>query len=130
MENKGAFVRILVSNVEQSLKFYTETLGFILAQKPTSEFGVVETPVGSRFPARISLTTQVYPGQTLGKCESISLGIFLESQEDLEIAVKELKEKGVVFTSDFINDGLSVFIFLVDPDKNPLYMGANRQISA
>jgi catechol 2,3-dioxygenase-like lactoylglutathione lyase family enzyme len=130
MNNRGAFVRIIVSNIEQSIKFYTETLGFIVVQKPSSESAVIEPPLNAQFRPRISLTTAFYIGQNPGNCQSLSVGILLDSEEAFDIAVKELKEKGVKFTTDIISEGLSVFVFFVDPDNNPLYIGANRQLSA
>lgn len=65
---------------------------------------VVLAPVDPRFvdpkdpKLLVSLTTRAHSGQSPRKCESLSLGIHLDSPEDLDNAMKELTEKGVVFT--------------------------------
>jgi catechol 2,3-dioxygenase-like lactoylglutathione lyase family enzyme len=128
MENKGSVITIIVSNLERSRKFYTETLGFFL-NKPRSDEkrAVLDTPAGSQFPVRVSLTTEIPSGSSPGKSGSILLGILLDSEGLFKLAVDELKKKGV--KTSVIDEGMSVIAYFADPEGNPLFIGYNRELS-
>jgi catechol 2,3-dioxygenase-like lactoylglutathione lyase family enzyme len=129
MENKGSIVTIIVSNLEQSRNFYTEILGFFLnVPRSTEKQAVLETPAGSQYPITVSLTTEIPSGWSPGKSGSVSLGILLYDSEDVFYkAVEELKNKGV--KTSVTDEGLSMIAYFVDPDGNPLFIGAHRQLS-
>ena len=129
MENKGSIVTIIVSNLERSRKFYTETLGFFLNEpRSTEKEAVLDTPAGSEYPVRVSLTTEIPSGWSPGKSGSISLGILLYDSEDVfHKAVEELENKGV--KTSVTDDGMSMIAYFADPDGNPLFIGAHRQLS-
>jgi catechol 2,3-dioxygenase-like lactoylglutathione lyase family enzyme len=129
MENKGSIVTIIVSNLEQSRKFYTETLGFFLNEpRSTEKEAVLDTPAGSEYPIRVGLTTEIPSGWSPGKSGSISLGILLYDSEDIFYkAVEELKNKGV--KTSVTDEGLSMIAYFTDPDGNPLFIGAHRELS-
>jgi catechol 2,3-dioxygenase-like lactoylglutathione lyase family enzyme len=128
MENKGSLVTIITSNLEQSRKFYTETLGFFLNEpRSTEKQAVLDTPAGSEYPVRVVLTTEIPSGWSPGKSGSISLGILLESEGSFNLAVDDLTKKGVKTSVTY--EGMSMIAYFADPDGNPLYIGANRQLS-
>jgi hypothetical protein len=89
---------------------------------------VIETPGSSQYNITVILTTEIPSGWSPGKSGSISLGILLEDYEAVFYnAVEELK-KAKVETS-VTDEGLSMIAYFKDPDGNPLFIGAHRQLS-
>lgn len=111
---KHASVTLMVSDFDRAVRFYTETLGLPLKGRYENEFAEVEAP---------GLNIGLHP---LGTQEpeakprrSITLGLQVD---DLEAAIKDLKGRGVRFTSDTSEDGFLSLIFFEDPDGYTLYL--------
>jgi hypothetical protein len=89
---------------------------------------VLETPGSSQYSITVSLTTETPSGWSPGKSGGISLGILLDDFEAVFYkAVEELKNKGV--NPSVTDEGLTMIAYFKDPDGNPLFIGAHRQLS-
>jgi catechol 2,3-dioxygenase-like lactoylglutathione lyase family enzyme len=114
---KEANMTLMVSNIERSIRFYTEVLGLKLKARYGDQFAQIEAP-GSI----IALHPSSEKGPQPGKSESLSIGFAVDR---LELAVEELKSKGVVFSR--ISDDVQVRLaFFTDPDGNPLYLSQTK----
>ena len=58
-------------------------------------------------------------GPRPGNSESLSIGFTVDN---LQKVMAALKNKGVVFSQNTIEDGPVKIAFFADPDKNPLYL--------
>jgi catechol 2,3-dioxygenase-like lactoylglutathione lyase family enzyme len=127
MENKGSIVTIIVSDLERSRKFYTETLGFFLDKLHSHEKqATLKTPGSSPYSITVSLTTETPSGWSPGISGGISLGILPDdSKAGFYKAVEELKNKGV--NPSVTVEGLTLTAYFKDPDGNPLFIGAHSQ---
>lgn len=109
-----ANLTLMVSDFDRSVRFYTETLGLKLKSRYENEWAEVEAP---------GLTIGLHPARKPtpdpGRSESLSVGLGVDN---LETAMTELKDKGVVFSPDIIEDGPLRIVYFTDPDKNPLYL--------
>ena len=84
-ESATALPTIAVSDIDRAKKFYGEILGFKITEDLTS--GVrFETGSGSSF--------FVYPSQFAGSNKATYMGFEVQ---DLDAAVKELRDRGIVF---------------------------------
>jgi catechol 2,3-dioxygenase-like lactoylglutathione lyase family enzyme len=112
---------IAVSDIERAKKFYGETLGL----KP-----VDERADGVRYEAGGGTLVLVYPSQFAGTAQSTYMGFDVE---DLEKAVGELRDRGVVF-EEYDMPGLKTVdgiaeiegvkgAWFKDPDGNILSIG-------
>jgi catechol 2,3-dioxygenase-like lactoylglutathione lyase family enzyme len=115
---QNANVTVIVSNMDKSIKFYTEILGLKLISRSDisgNDYAVIQAP---------GLTIGLNPiqrGIQPGKCESLSIGFEIDN---LENAMTELKTKGVVFLPKIVVEGPVKLAFFTDLDKNPLYLVA------
>jgi catechol 2,3-dioxygenase-like lactoylglutathione lyase family enzyme len=112
---KEANATVIVSDLSRSLKFYTETLGLHLKSQVGNDWAEVTAP---------GLTIGLHPvvgehGPKPGNSESLAIGFTVDN---LENDMKALKNKGVMFSPNIIEDGPVKIGFFVDPDKNPLYL--------
>jgi catechol 2,3-dioxygenase-like lactoylglutathione lyase family enzyme len=110
---KEANVTLMVRDIERAVRFYTDVLGLKLKARYGDQFAQVEAPG-----TIIALHPASEKGPQPGKSESISIGFAVDK---LDVAVNELKSKGVVFSR--ISDDVQVKLaFFTDPDGNPLYL--------
>ena len=114
MYNSGN-VTIYVSNMDQSVKFYTETLGLKLQYRFGDHWASVEVGKG--------LTIGLHPASAenpSGRKGSMAIG--LELTGSIEDAMTKLGAKGVKFQG-VINEGKAgKFAHFEDPDGNQLYL--------
>ena len=112
----GGHVALVVSDVEASLRFYTEVLGLTPMERHGNDWVVVSGrgltlglhPAGKHYPA---------PG-TRG---ALMLGFEVDGRIDDEVAL--LKAKGVRFAGDIMRDPRAgAFANFTDPDGNALYL--------
>jgi catechol 2,3-dioxygenase-like lactoylglutathione lyase family enzyme len=112
---------IAVSDIEKAKKFYGETLGL----KPADE-----RADGIRYEAGGGTLVLVYPSQFAGTAQSTYMGFDVD---DVEKAVAELRERGVVF-EEYDMPGLKTVngiaeiegvkgAWFKDPDGNILSIG-------
>lgn len=114
---KEANVTLIVSSIENSVRFYTDVLGLKLKARYGDHFAQVEVPG-----AIIALHPAIEDGQQPGKSESMSIGF---SVDNLEGAIDELKAKGVNF-SRIADDEQVKLAFFTDLDGNPLYLSQSK----
>jgi glyoxylase I family protein len=112
-------VRYQVKDVERSIRFYTDTLGFKVDRKALPAFGQVSlgdlTLILSGPGASGSRKMPDWRGQEPGGANRIILRV-----EDLDDAVAELKEREVLFLNETeVGPGGSQ-IQIEDPDGNPV----------
>src|SRR5438874_85382 len=118
MEEKmfyGGNVTVYVSNMDASVRFYSETLGLRLAYRFGDQFASVEAGKG--------LTIGLHPASDAwpaGKKGSMAIG--LELAGSIEDAVKTLASRGVHFHGPIQRDKSGAFAFFDDPDGNRLYV--------
>ena len=108
-------VTVLVSNMDASVRFYTEVLGLKLQYRFGDHWASVEAGKG--------LTIGLHPASehsTAGRKGSMSIG--LELSGSIHDAMRVLEAKGVKFEG-IVNEGKAgSFVAFEDPDGNPLYL--------
>jgi catechol 2,3-dioxygenase-like lactoylglutathione lyase family enzyme len=113
----GGNVTVMVSNMDASVRFYTEVLGMKLTNRFGDHWATVDAggglviglhPASAKYPA---------PGTKGGTL------IGLEIDEPIQRVVDRLRGKGVRFLGPIINDaGAGSFVDLEDPDGNFIYL--------
>ena len=108
-------VTIYVSNMDRTVKFYSETLGLKLAYRFGDNWAAVEIGKG--------LTIGLHPAsEQMPAGQKGSMAIGLELSGSIHEAVKILESKGVTFHGP-INEGKAgSFVGFEDPDGNQLYL--------
>ena len=107
---------IYVSDFDQTLAFYTETLGFDLRMRVEDHWAEVDAGGGMVIGIHPATPHAPKPG-TAG---SMSLGFMVEGT--IEDAVEGLSERGVLFEGAIQDDGAVKLVHFSDPDGNPLYL--------
>ena len=110
MINKIGFISYTVSNLQQSVNFYQNLLGFelILSHDGWAEFNIS----GQRF--------AIYEiNNEKNKNEQAGAIVYFEANP-IETIVKNLQEKGVKFSGQVKAYSYGKLILFSDPDKNPL----------
>jgi catechol 2,3-dioxygenase len=124
-----AHVVLKVRNLEQSQKFYTETLGMRVI-KDVPQLRAVFLSFNGRDHHEIALfeigakAEAPKPNQT----GMLHVAFRLRTEDDLVAAYKELKEKGVP-VSFTVNHGVSKSIYFRDPDDNELEVYLDNDIA-
>jgi catechol 2,3-dioxygenase-like lactoylglutathione lyase family enzyme len=112
----GGNVTVYVSNMDQSVRFYSETLGLRLAYRFGDHWASIEAGTG--------LTIGLHPASSqvpAGRKGSMAIGLQLKGS--IQDAVSTLKARGVRFQGEQINEGKAgSFIGFEDPDGNQLYL--------
>ena len=104
---------LVVSDIDRSIKFYTEGLGLKLGKRNENYWAELEAP---------GLTIGLHPQEAdlkVSKAESIFIGF---SVDELDSAVTELKDKGIDKGSRIIGDGPLRIAYFSDPDGYRLYL--------
>jgi len=113
---KGGNATIYVTDMDQSVSFYTETLGLRLAFRAGDHWASIDAgdglqlglhPAGGHLPA---------PG-TAG---AITVGLAVD--EPIEQVVSILEKRGVIVRGPVVDDGQLKLAFFTDPDGNELYL--------
>ena len=120
MKARNVWTSVIVSNMVEAVKFYTEKLGFKPPEKfdPNSSYIILEAPGGLIVLKSVTWVQAEY--QKPGDCKSLSIGIAVDDVED---DMKELQSKGVIFDPPHVvKSEPNTFAFFTDPDKNPLYL--------
>lgn len=109
MFNSGN-VTIPVTNMDRSVRFYTDALGLKLAYRYGDHFAAVQLG---------GLTIGLHPASE-PKHGSMSIGFDLIGS--IDEAMRELQAKGVTFTGPVSEGKAGKFVHFTDPDGNSLYM--------
>jgi lactoylglutathione lyase len=105
---KVKYATIIVENMEMSVKFYTEVMGFEIDSQFTPRPGVVITLLKSEGDAMVELIKN-----TENEIGLFSVGMDVK---DLNTTVKELKSKGAKITMEPIPITNGMLAFLEDPN--------------
>jgi catechol 2,3-dioxygenase-like lactoylglutathione lyase family enzyme len=112
----GGNATVFVSDMNNAVAFYTETLGLELRQRFGDHWAEVQA--GGMV---IGLHPKSDDAPAPGTSGAISIG--LEVAGDIHTVVKQLSAKGVRFRGPVVNDGGAVALaFFGDPDGNDLYL--------
>jgi catechol 2,3-dioxygenase-like lactoylglutathione lyase family enzyme len=113
MLSKG-ITTIFVTDMDRSIRFYTETLGLRLAQRFGNHWGQVEAG---------QLVIGLHPESAqspAGRNGSITIGLTFSTP--IEQAVSMLQQKGVKFQGPITQDNAGKIAYFEDPDGNLLYL--------
>ena len=118
----GGLVTVFVTDMDRSVRFYTEQLGLKLLQRYENHFATVDAGHG--------LTIGLHPTATATPAAEpktgISIGLYLEGS--IGDAVAELEARGVKFVGSIVNEGKAgKFAYLTDPDGNSLYVAEMKE---
>lgn len=112
----GGNATVFVSDMDASVKFYTEVLGLKLTNRFGNNWATVEA--GKGLTIGLHPASPKYPAP--GTKGAMMLG--LEIDEPIEGVVARLSEKGVRMKGSIIRDEGGSFSHLGDPDGNEIYL--------
>ena len=118
---RGGVVTVYVSDMDRSVRFYAETLGFRLTERHGNHWASLDGGPG--------LTIGLHPATAeipAGRPGSIALGLYTE--RPIAEAVRELASRGVRFSGPVIDDKALSLAFFTDPDGNPLYIAEMKPV--
>jgi len=114
----GGVATVYVSDLDQSMKFYTEVLGLQSVFLSAGKWGQARAPDGTS----IGLHPMSPKAPKPGISGSISIGFMVGGPIDQ--AVSRLKAQGVKFRGPVVSDGPIKLAFFGDPDGNDLYLAS------
>ena len=105
-------VTLMVPDMNEAVRFYTETLGLHLKARYGDEFAVVEAP---------GLTIGLHPLPTAQSPQSnlMSIGLGVES---LETTMQQLSARGLRFIGPIREDPPIRIAYFAGPGGTPLYL--------
>jgi catechol 2,3-dioxygenase-like lactoylglutathione lyase family enzyme len=112
----GGNATVFVSNMDNSVRFYTEVLGLKLTNRFGDHWATVEA--GKGLTIGLHPASSKYPAP--GTKGAMMLG--LEVDEPIAGMVARLSGKGVRMLGSIIQDGPRNFAHLEDPDGNEIYL--------
>jgi catechol 2,3-dioxygenase len=124
-----AHIVLKVRNLEESKKFYTETLG-LQVMKDVPQLRAVFLSFNGRDHHEIALFEIGAKAEAPQASQTgmLHFAMRLRTEEDLVAAYKELKEKGVP-VSFTVNHGVSKSVYFRDPDNNELEVYCDNDIA-
>ena len=114
-----ATVRYLVSDVERSIDFYTQSLGFKLEQKRTPAIAMVSKGDLTLWLAGPP-SSAARPMPDGRRPEPGGWNRFVVEVHDLPARVAEMRKKGMRFRNEVVTGPGGKQILLEDPDGNPV----------
>ena len=119
----GGNATVFVSNMDASVRFYTEILGLRLTNRFGNNWATVEAGKG--------LTIGLHPASPKYPAPGTKGGTMpgLEIDEPIEGVVSRLSEKGARITGSIIKDVMGNFVHLEDPDGNEIYLWETQPAS-
>ncbi len=110
---KSGNVNIMVSDIPNAIKFYTESLGLKLKRNYNNHWAKIEGP-------GITIGLLLRGNETItGDSISITFEV-----ANIEKSIAELEIKGIKFLPN--EDEMIKLAFFTDPDNNPLYLVENK----
>jgi predicted enzyme related to lactoylglutathione lyase len=120
----GGNATIIVANMDNSIRFYTEVLGLTLTNRFGNDWATVRAGEGLTIGIHPASPKYPHPG-TKG---SIILG--LEIDVPVERAVSRLADHGVIVKGSIVRSEPGNFVSLEDPDGNDIYLWEKVRQSA
>jgi glyoxylase I family protein len=114
-----ATIRYLVSDVDRSIDFYTNSLGFRLVQKMGPPFAIVSKGDLTLWLAGPQ-SSAARPMPDGRRPEAGGWNRFVVEVEDLSSRVAEMKRTGARFRNEVVEGPGGKQILLEDPDGNPV----------
>lgn len=110
-----AKITVVVSDLDASIRFYTETLGLKLKHRLSNRWAEIEAPG-----MIIALRPRMDPAATfeVGYAHLL-IGLWVK---DLEEARNTLESRGVCFEGEIVEFDPVRILFFNDPDLTPLYI--------
>src|ERR1700761_6283737 len=108
----GGNATVFVSNMDRSVRFYTEVLGLRLTNRFGDSWATVEA--GKGLTIGLHPASEKYPAP--GVKGAMMLG--LEIDEPIEGVLARLNEKGTRAKSPIVRTEMGNFVHLEDPDGN------------
>lgn len=112
----GGNATIIVANMDNSIRFYTEVLGLRLTNRFGNDWATVSA--GDGLTVGIHPASPKYPDP--GTKGSIILGF--EIDVPVETAVSRLANHGVTVKGSIVRSDPGNFVSLEDPDGNDIYL--------
>ena len=105
-------VTLMVPDMAEAIRFYTESLGLRLKARYGDEFAVLEAP---------GLTIGLHPQPAASPLQSpaISIGLGVES---VEVAMESLTARGIHFSGPIVEDPPIRVVHFKGPGAVPLYL--------
>lgn len=118
----GGIVTVFVTDMDRSVRFYTEQLGLKLLQRYENQFATIDGGHG----LTIGLHPSVSASPAGDKKTGISIGLYLTGT--IRDAVTALSGRGIVFESPIVNEEtVGRFAYFNDPDGNSLYVAEMKE---
>lgn len=111
----GAMPTVFVTDMDKAVRFYTETLGLTLLQRYGNHWASIDAGHGQTIGLH-----PASPQNPAGQRGSITIGFHLS--EPIKQAVSRLKDRGVVFSGDIVDDTQLLIAHFRDPDGNEFYL--------
>jgi catechol 2,3-dioxygenase-like lactoylglutathione lyase family enzyme len=108
----GGIVTIYVTDMDRSVRFYTEQLGLKLLKRYENHFATIDGGHG--------MTIGLHPAEKVSAAGGIVVGLYLTGK--MADAVKTLEARGIVFEQHADQGKAGRFARFADPDGNPLYI--------
>lgn len=119
----GGNATVFVSNMDASVRFYTEVLGLRLSNRFGNNWATVDA--GKGLTIGLHPASAKYPAP--GTKGAVMLG--LEIDEPIAGMVARLSEKGVRIKGSIVEDESGNFAHLEDPDGNEIYLWETDPVS-
>jgi catechol 2,3-dioxygenase-like lactoylglutathione lyase family enzyme len=116
----GGNATLAVSDVDRSVRFYVETLGFKLRYRAGDEWAEVDAGGG------LILGLHRAKGQGPGPGARGSISVGLDLNQPIADVVEVLANRGVRFHGPIKEDAAVRLAFFEDPDGNALYLAEPR----
>ena len=115
----GGIVTVFVTDMDRSVRFYTEQLGLRLLQRYGNDFATIDG--GHGLTIGLHPVASASPG---GRPKTgIAIGLYLTGE--MRDAVLTLRSRGVSVGPPIAED-VGVFSYFTDPDGNSLYLAELR----
>ncbi|GAC1363333.1 MAG: hypothetical protein NVSMB32_04780 [Actinomycetota bacterium] len=114
---QGGNATIMITDMDASVRFYTEALGLRLAVRVGADWAVVDAGEGLSLGLHAAGHGR---GPGAGQPGSVSVGFTVT--KPIEAVVETLRDRGVVFRGPISDQGFVKLAFFADPDGNLLYL--------